>query len=269
MSKIEQMVKGFKALGLGEGDVVLVHSSFKSLGEDGELFEGGPMGVVEALEEVVGEEGGLLMPALTYAYCHSGQRLFDVTKTKSCVGVISETFRNMDGVKRSVHPTHSVCGWGERAVGLLREHHLDDTPCGERSPFAKLRDVCGKVLMLGCGLEPNTSMHGVEELVGTDYVFKYQLKYRIEVGDEPRRCAIDAGEVPREIENWRHGHSEFGYAQRYERLGRHLGDAGRQGRVLGSVSWLIDAKKMWKIGERLMREDEHYFVERIKIGEED
>ena len=265
----DRMVDELRELGVARGDVVLMHSSFKSLGEEGKELAGGPEGVIRAMMRVVGEEGALLMPALTYAYCHSGQRLFDVTKTKSCVGVISETFRNMQGVKRSVHPTHSVCGWGAKAVEMLCEHHLDDTPCGERSPFAKVRDVGGKVLMLGCGLEPNTSMHGVEEVVRPDYVFKYKLKYRVQVGKEPWRSAVDAKDLPDEIENWRHGHSEFGYAQRYDRLGTHLGGVGRQGKVLGSVSWLMDARGMWEVGERLMRENEHYFVARIKIGSEE
>ena len=53
----KELVEGFRALGVAEGDTLLVHSSFKSLGE----VHGGPQTVIRALEETLGtdRDGGI------------------------------------------------------------------------------------------------------------------------------------------------------------------------------------------------------------------
>lgn len=61
MTEKDQLLHDLKALGVKEGDAVLVHSSMKALGT--KLT---PEEVIDALQESVGEKGTLLMPALTY-----------------------------------------------------------------------------------------------------------------------------------------------------------------------------------------------------------
>src|ERR1051326_2272897 len=140
-----------ECLGLQCGDVVLVHSSFKSFGIPN------PEEIVRALLDVIGPGGTLLMPALSYrqepAHTH------DTRRTPSCVGFLTEYFRKRTGTIRSLHPTHSVCGAGSRAQELLADHGRDDTPCGAHSPFNILTETGGKILLIGCGLRPNTTMH--------------------------------------------------------------------------------------------------------------
>ena len=58
----EQMKSDLVRLGVKKGDVILMHSSYKSLGG----IEGGAMAVFEALTETIGEEGTLIIPALSY-----------------------------------------------------------------------------------------------------------------------------------------------------------------------------------------------------------
>ena len=107
------------------------------------------------------------MPALSYATVGPQSPLFNVATTPSCVGALSEYFRMRPGAMRSVHPTHSVSGAGRLAKDLLGEHIRSTTPCGPYSPFARLPEVGGQILFIGCGLNPNTSMHAVEERIGT------------------------------------------------------------------------------------------------------
>ena len=62
MLRFDELVTGFEQLGLGNDDVLMVHSSYKSLGG----VEGGAETVVDALREVVGEKGTVLFPTFNF-----------------------------------------------------------------------------------------------------------------------------------------------------------------------------------------------------------
>src|SRR5437868_14678503 len=79
-------------LGLKPGDIVLVHSSFKSLGVTD------PEEIIGALLDVLGPEGTLLMPALTYL--QDPPHIHDTRQTPSCVGYLTEYFRARPGTRR-------------------------------------------------------------------------------------------------------------------------------------------------------------------------
>ena len=169
-----RMARDLAGLGVRKPGTLLVHSSLKSLGN----LPDGPETAVEGLLEALGSEGTLLMPALSYATVKEENPVFDILNTPSCVGALTEFFRKRNGTIRSVHPTHSVCGIGHSAVRMLGGQFHDVTPCGENSPYFKLREKAGQILFLGCGLKPNTSMHAVEELVEPPYLYDGWVDYR-------------------------------------------------------------------------------------------
>ena len=239
----ETMARDFWNLGIRPDDTVLMHSSLSSLG----YVEGGADTVIDTLLDVL-KEGTLLIPALSYESVTTESPEFSVLNSPSCIGRISETFRTRPGVRRSMHPTHSVCGVGRLAEEILSRHLDTDTPVGEMSPFALLPSYGGKVLMLGCGLRPNTSMHGVEELVKPDYLLHPEpVEYRLTGYD---------GKITRKI-YLRH---DFRTAiQRYDRLAEKMEIAC--GKVLNATSYLIDAQTMWQVGEKALREDPHCFID--------
>jgi aminoglycoside 3-N-acetyltransferase len=159
----EGLLASLRRLGLREGDVVLVHSSFDRF----EGFTGKPTEVIGALQQAVGPKGAVLMPTIPFtgtavAYVRE-HPVFDVRRTPSRMGILSELFRRMPGVLRSVHPTHSVAAWGEPARGLIADHHRAATPCGRGTPYHRLIEVGGRVLFLGTGIEPMTLFHAAEE----------------------------------------------------------------------------------------------------------
>lgn len=242
---IEAMGRDLAALGVRQGGLLLVHSSLKSLGP----VPGGPETVVRALLAALGPSGTLLMPALSYKSVTGDHPLFDPATTPSCVGAIPEYFRHRPGTLRSIHPTHSVCAVGARAQEITASHHLDRSPVGANSPFRLLRDHGGKVLMLGCGLKPNTSMHGVEELSEPPYLLlPHPIRYTI--------CTT-AGQrqVEYRVHNFR------GWAQCYDRLPQVMTSGLSRGMVLQADCWLIDADEMWRCGGRTLRGNPYYFVE--------
>ena len=243
----EKMARDLRALGIKEDDTVLVHASLSSLG----YVEGGADTVIDTLLSVL-SDGTLLMPTLSYKSVTVDKPVFSVNDTPSCVGRISETFRKRDGVIRSLHPTHSVAAYGKHAREMTERHIESDTPVGETSPFALLPEFNGKVLMLGCGLCPNTSMHGVEELVKPDYLLCPEMM-------EYTLIAPDGNEIKKKY--WRHFFHAPGYSaeQRYLRLANLMDIPS--GKVLDATAYLIDAATMWEKGYEALKEDSHYFVE--------
>ena len=82
MLTFEELVDGFRKLGVAEGDTLLVHSSYKSLGE----VEGGPQTVIRALEAALGEQGTLIMPTFNFDFTQG--KPWDVRKTRSKMGAL-------------------------------------------------------------------------------------------------------------------------------------------------------------------------------------
>lgn len=160
-----ELSAGLARLGVRRGDTLLVHSGFRRATG----FQGGPHDVIACLLSAVGEEGNLLMVSLSYetsSYEHlRGDPLFDVRRTPSRMGIVSEIFRRRDGVRRSLHPTHPVLALGRDADWLVRDHERCSTPCGAGTPFAKLRELGGKVLFLDVPFGNFTFIHHIEDLL--------------------------------------------------------------------------------------------------------
>lgn len=172
--RFNELVSNFKKLGLISGDVLLVHSSFKSFGG----VEGGPQAVVNALRSILTEEGTLIVPTFNYDFCDG--KPYDVKKTPSKMGIISELVRTDSNSKRTLDPVFSFAILGKHRdylVNLRNDHSF-----GPNSIFAKLRELDAKIMIIG--LDYNESMtffHHIEETQGCDY--RYFKEFRGTITD--------------------------------------------------------------------------------------
>ena len=117
----------------------------------------------------MGSSGTLLMPTLPFTgtaveYVQK-RTVFDVKKTPSQMGFLTEIFRRSPEVIRSVHPTHPVAVWGRLASEMVRDHAKAGTPCGRQTPYGRLLDHAGKILFLGTDIQVMTFFHTVEEIL--------------------------------------------------------------------------------------------------------
>lgn len=142
--------------GVRPGDILIVHSSAKEIGR----AENGPSATVRALKEAVGPEGTLLLPVFSSP---PADGIFKIKRTPSRVGLITEAFRRSEGVKRSMHPTHSVAAWGKRAEEFLAGHE-NTSALGPDSPFHKAAKAGAKILMIGCDFTTLSLIHVGEAL---------------------------------------------------------------------------------------------------------
>ena len=164
----EELVHDLYGMGLRHGDAVIVYSSLSRLG----FVIGGAPVVVEALLQVVGPKGLVVMPAFV-----GGSRLeylatdplFDPQQTPSHTGRITEVFRLWPGAERSIHPTHSVVAIGRRAKELVQDHFRSVTPFGPHTPFVRLLEQDAWALCLGVDVRPITFYHTFEDMMGEQF----------------------------------------------------------------------------------------------------
>jgi len=248
-----ELEKDLKALGIQAGDTVLMHSSYKSLGGP----EDGAKGFFEVFLDVLTDEGTLVLPTLSYQFVTLEQTCFDIDNTPSCSGYLTEYFRTeVEDTVRSFHATHSCTARGKYAEFLTKDHEKDCTPVGKNSPFYKLPQVNGKILMLGCHPHNNTSMHGVEETAEPFYLFDHSKQVIYTMKNH------DGSEIQKpSLRHW------FGpghvYAQRYERILDLLSDEEKKyGKVLDADCVIMDAKAVWEKGHEMLLKNPTFFVDR-------
>ena len=173
---VDSLVEDLRSLGVKAGQTLLVHGSLSSLG----WVCGGAPTVVDALQEVTGEEGTLVMPTHSpgnrdptdmqnppvpdswYDTIRDQMPPFRpaVTPTQG-MGAIAECFRSYPDVLRSKHPQHSFAAWGADAEFVTEDHSLAYS-LGKDSPLARVYDLDGGVLYLGTSHETSTSIHLAE-----------------------------------------------------------------------------------------------------------
>tara|TARA_R110002049_G_scaffold285698_2_gene466842 strand:+ start:62267 stop:63079 length:813 start_codon:yes stop_codon:yes gene_type:complete len=161
-----QLVDGLRRMNISGDRPLFVHSSLSSLG----YIPGGIQTVLDSIRAVIGSDGNLAMPTHSWASVSQGLREFDVRKTPSCVGQITEVFRQCPGVQRSLHPTHSIAADGPGAADLVKDHERSDTPCGIDTPYHRLLVADARILFLGAPFESNTCYHCVEAISDVDYL---------------------------------------------------------------------------------------------------
>lgn len=163
ITTLESLSEDIRNLGIKKGDRLFVHASFKKLGFGSKES---PEDVVSLLKGVLGEEGTLGMP--TFSFSFTPDDMYDLRKSPSKVGVISEAFRKSDGVVRSISPSHSVAFWGKDADFCARST-CGLPPYSMMGPFGKLYALDFKILMLACGLAPNSTLHAIEHWAELPY----------------------------------------------------------------------------------------------------
>ncbi len=169
-----KLADDLRRLGIEAGDLVIVHSSLSSLGS----VDGGAETVVQALLDVLTPSGTLAAPTF------GGPQPFDAKTNPSGLGAISEELRKWPGAARSIHPTHSVSAVGARAAELVKDHFASPTAAGRETPYGRIIEWGGKILLLGVDNDRNTTLHTLEEYVEAPYLSDREASYLDENGRE-------------------------------------------------------------------------------------
>jgi aminoglycoside 3-N-acetyltransferase len=136
-------------LGLRSGDLVYVHSGMDGLNLEFPFYR-----ILFLIQQVIGPGGTVIFPTYpnhrisSYEWLKQGD-VFDVRRTPSYTGILTEFARRQRQAVRSLHPTKSVCAIGSLAKEITATHHLSPYPYDTCSPYFKLIAGEGRVVGLG------------------------------------------------------------------------------------------------------------------------
>src|SRR5918996_2714438 len=169
-----RLARDLELLGLRSDGTVMVHCRMSALGH----VVGGAESVVRALLDTVGPEGTLMAytgwqdepPEDLDALDEEARRAYleehpaydpRVALSRRDHGRIPEALRTWPGTLHSGHPEAGVAAVGPLAGEITASHPHDDA-YGAGTPYARLVELGGRVVLLGAPLDTVTLVHHAE-----------------------------------------------------------------------------------------------------------
>jgi aminoglycoside 3-N-acetyltransferase len=244
-----QLASDFRGLGVGAGDVVMVHASVRAVGE----IAGGPDQIHLALKDALTSEGSLIMYASCPRYYDEvGQGKltkeeeeifeklpeFDALTARAARdnGMLVEFLRTYPESQVNQHVARFVV-WGKQAEYLISEQPWDYA-FGLNSALDRFLGLDGKMLLLGSDHDAVTFLHYMEHVANIPD--KRVRRFRVPVEEDGRRVWRDMEEFDTS-DNGAHAN----WPERFfaKIVDTHLMETGnRGGRVGDAVSYLLSAR---------------------------
>lgn len=164
----DNLVTDLRKIGVAEGDHLAVVLSLKSVG----FVVGGPRAFIEALLEVVGPNGTIMMNTHTRSFALSEvarDYLYNYRSTPCWTGAVPETLRKWENAVRSKNPKSSIVAVGKFAEYLTEGH---DEHASLYAPYSRLGEVGGKYLCVGLKDNLVAIRHEAQRLAGLNDVVK-------------------------------------------------------------------------------------------------
>ncbi len=257
------LVRHIRALGIQPSDTVMVHTSLKSVGVIDPEGKTTAEIYIDALREVLCD-GLLLIPTHTWATVREDGQEFDVRNSLPCIGAVPTVAVKLAAESydvgsrtclRSLHPTHSVVAFGERAEEYLFDDRFSATPAPAKSSFGKLYEEDAKILLVGVNQGRNTFFHAVDEYLDIPNRL-CQNPVSLTVRD------YDGTVTPRLLT--RHSHSMSDFFMNYEAYLEQSG-AVTFGRIGDALVRVCDARKCTHAITTLWKHADHDLCEKNEI----
>ena len=165
---ITRLADQWRACGIGDGDMVLLHSNIRRIlrgaRRQGENLS--PEMLLDSFLEAVGKSGTLLLPLFNFDFAPGVP--FDIGSTPSQMGALTEAGRQYAFSVRTGHPIYSFAALGAQREQFRRVDNFSGY--GADSPFGLLHRNGGKIAVLD--LPDQNSMtfyHYVEETLDVPY----------------------------------------------------------------------------------------------------
>ena len=250
----EDVINALKASGVKKGDFLLFHSSLTAFG----IIDGGAATVVSALREVLGEEGTVLFPVLTFPYVFIGEpnrnpmyRPYDPDDlSRIWTGAMPRfVLAKCPDAVRSRHVSHAWCGFGKLAAEACAAHQPTEAPMSENSPLAYALKAGGKIIHFGNSVGSTTFLHFLEDkldLPGLDTVL-----IKIKKSNGYSYCASIPRNLPADRDFYHGNYDESRFFKAAVEKGLHINTAALG---IGEIV-AMSMEELYKIGCDLLTAD--------------
>lgn len=251
--------QALRDLGVGQGDVLLVHASVSACG----YLKGGAGTLIDSVMDVCGPEGTALFTTFTRPYIYLGglnrgwnYRPFDPDDISQIwTGETGKVLlSDYPDAVRSRHITHSWAGLGKHAAYCVGSHGPADAPGSENSPMGKALELGGKILYIGSGIAPTTFLHYLETEVDSEFLETALCKVRNKNGKD--RVVSVEKHLPGHRDFYRPEAENCKFFRKAVENGLHIKEA-----VFGlGKLHLIDIRELHEIGLALLKEDKRLLL---------
>ncbi|MBR6072424.1 MAG: AAC(3) family N-acetyltransferase [Acholeplasmatales bacterium] len=240
------LLNDIKNLGISKDSTIMIHSAFSSI----KNIDGGGKTVLSVFKEFF-SDGLVILPSHTWNIMNKDNDILDKSLCNSCVGYLTNLAIKDKDFIRSNHPTHSVVAYGKNAYEYIKDDDYAISPVSPNGSFGKLKNG-GYILFIGAPLSKNTFIHSIEEEMNvadrfTDHIYTFYVK------DNDRLL-------------------EFHMPKHYSTLNPHISDnyekllpiildkgIARRVKILDSISYLVDSKKLYVFVKEVLNNDIHAF----------
>jgi len=163
----EQLAHSLNNLGLSRGHIVFIAADLLRVGYFNKTRKQTYADWIWALQQAVGQEGTLVIPAYTTTFPRwkKSDALFTLSSPTSS-GSLSDAFQANHATLRSHHPTNSCFAIGPHAQYILDGHDHNST---SYLPYQRVVELGGKNLMAGAFSDHRLApmaMHCAQEILG-------------------------------------------------------------------------------------------------------
>lgn len=233
--------------------VLMLHTSVNNLAP---MYQGSALELLQALIEYTGKERTLVMPAFNFGDDGEGARerlkrepRFDLRRTPSQMGLMTELFRRSRGVLQSRHPVYRIAALGPEAKAMVEGHELAPTGMGDGTPFGYMAQCNAHIIGIGKSFQVMTQVHQVETLMAHDWpsplgdmpnlpvtIIEKDAETEMEIGGAHQQWRFNIWKLrdlmsPQQLREWRF-HSCPMFAARAGEVTETLVEAAKRGTIL-------------------------------------
>ncbi len=240
----EQLIKEFKALGIKKGEMLHLKVSMKSIGN----IEGGGNAFLEALLEVVGDEGTLVSDAFINSYpfplSRENAKIIPDDDSKSYAGYFSNLMIKYPKSYRSKHPIHKFSAIGKDAKALTENH----------TPNSGGYDLLDKMCEMGA---TNLTIGKRTVGVGTTHIAIEKMNFKKKIVEQGINFRDEQGNIKQFKVNWNGGCGN-GFPKFIEEY-RKYGSVIKETKIGEANALYTKMSKTLEIEMNILRENPNYF----------
>jgi aminoglycoside 3-N-acetyltransferase len=169
MYKSSDIIRSLKYCGVKKGDTLFSHSNIGFWGHPEGIYDKEEICklILEAIFDVIGQKGTLVVPTFTYSFGSDKlEKIFSIENTPSKMGILAEYVRMSSYSYRSADPMLSVAAIGENAKWLTTD--VSDVCFGSDSFWDRFYKIKGKICNINFDAG-STFIHYVEKCLDVPY----------------------------------------------------------------------------------------------------